>query len=277
MTEETQVQENQEQKKQESQEIVEEQENDPIEQEARSAGWLPKEEYSGDPAKWVSAEVFNARTPLFEKIDELNRQLRSQSHTHAKNMQLVQKHLKDLREATYQKGIDDAKRAHRAALEDGDLVAADEIKDHIQEIRERQKEDIQLDTQVPQTQQEFPPEFRMWVSQNKWYESDDELKAAADTYGLTLHRKGIQPDKVLEKVSEHIKKVFPEKFHNPNKQKASAVESNTSISIRNKGKSIEDSMTQEEIAVMHKVMRTAKMTKEEYLKDYAAINGVKVK
>ena len=50
---------------------------DPIEEAARAAGWLPKEEYEGDPAKWVSAEVFNARTPLFEKIEQLTRQIKN--------------------------------------------------------------------------------------------------------------------------------------------------------------------------------------------------------
>ena len=244
---------------------------DPVEQEARNAGWLPKEEYSGDPAKWVSAEVFNARTPLFEKIDELNRQLRSQQHNHSKNMAAVQKHLKELRETTYQKGLDDAKRAHRAALEEGDLVTADEIKDQIHEIRTRQKEDIQLDIQATSATNEYPAEFKVWMDQNKWYNSDDELKAAADTYGLTLHRKGLQPHQVLEKVAEHIKKVFPDKFRNPNKEKASAVEGKTSVSTRNKGHSIKDSMSPEEIAVMNRVIKAAGMTEDEYLKDYAAI------
>jgi hypothetical protein len=46
-----------------------------IEQQAIEQGWRPKDEYAGEPGKWVSADIFVARAPLFEHISSQKKEL----------------------------------------------------------------------------------------------------------------------------------------------------------------------------------------------------------
>lgn len=242
---------------------------DPVEQEARSQGWLPKEEYTGDPVKWVSAETFVARAPLFDKIDELSRKLKAVDQSN----QALRDHYVKLKEVEYDRALSALRAEHRDRLEQGDLIGADEVKDKIQEVRDEQKES-KRQTQVPQDPGPNP-EFVAWVDKNKWYATDEELRDAADVYGARYHKQGLSPKEVLLKVSEQIRKTFPEKFRNPNKDTASAVEGKGSSQRSTKAPSIEDSMTSEEKRIMNRLVNSGVMTKAEYLKEYEAIQGAK--
>lgn len=235
---------------------------DPVEQEARSQGWLPKEEYNGEPGKWVSAEVFVARAPLFEKIDELNKKIRALDQ----NNKAVVQHYEQVREVEYNRALNTLRAERKAALEDQDMDRVEEITEQIDQVKQAAKATI-----PQQNVQEAPQEFQRWVDQNKWYHTDIELAAVADSFGTQLAQRGVPPAEVLKKVTEHVKRIYPEKFQNPNKQQASAVETKSATSKA--AKTIESDMSQEELRIMHKVMRTAGITKEQYLKDYEAIKG----
>ena len=43
---------------------------DEYEQRASAEGWVPKEEWTGDPAQWRPAKEFLDRGELFKKIEE---------------------------------------------------------------------------------------------------------------------------------------------------------------------------------------------------------------
>ena len=47
----------------------------PVEATARTQGWKPKEEFTGDPALWVDAKEFVGRAPLFDKIKGQSKEL----------------------------------------------------------------------------------------------------------------------------------------------------------------------------------------------------------
>lgn len=49
-----------------------EQEDSPEEDKARKRGWKPKEDYEGDPNKWVDAAEFNRQSPLHDTIADLS-------------------------------------------------------------------------------------------------------------------------------------------------------------------------------------------------------------
>ena len=50
---------------------------DLFESEARESGWVPKEEFTGDPKTWVDAAEFVRRGPLFKKIDTQSREIKA--------------------------------------------------------------------------------------------------------------------------------------------------------------------------------------------------------
>jgi hypothetical protein len=51
-----------------------------IEQRASSRGWVPKDEWDGDPEEWRPAKEFIDRGELFKKIEDKIEQLKTFAH-----------------------------------------------------------------------------------------------------------------------------------------------------------------------------------------------------
>ncbi len=239
-----------------------------IEDVAREQGWRPKEEYDGDPAKWVSAETFVAKGELIEKIEALGKELKNQRKTNS----MLMEHHKKVQESEFKRAVEYLKAQKKEAYERGDVDKIIELDDQITEVRATQK--LQA-TQVAQEQTDEPhPDFVAWSNNNKWYKNDSELREEADVLGLAYaqRNKDKTPTQVLEYVEKQIKKMYPEKFTNPNRSKPSAVEGSGTPS----GSKTEDyPLTEEERRVMNTFIRSNIMTKEEYIRDLKKIKGEK--
>lgn len=236
------------------------------EQRAMTQGWVPKDQYTGS-AKWRDADEFLERGEFFSKIEQLNK--RNQSLEVAINE--TKSHLKKVRETEYKKALETLRHDKRAALNEGDLVKADEIDEKIQETREEQRQEL---AQVEQVQQPAAPapQFVAWVNRNAWYQNDRVMKAAADTIADEIVADGERnPTRVLEEVEKRIKKEFPHKFVNPNRAKAGSVEGTSGASRGKSDSSFQ--LTPEETQVMNKLVRHGVMTKEEYITDIKASRG----
>lgn len=239
-----------------------------IEDRAKEQGWRPKEEYSGDPDKWVSAETFVAKGELIERIESLGKELKNTK----KAMTLLQEHHTKVKETEFAKAVDYLKSQKKAAYEAGDVDAILELDDKLAEVRETQK--AQKLKQEEKQEEEVHPEFTSWVSKNKWYSSDTELRDEADALGLAYaKRTGKQPGEVLVYVEEQIKKLHPDKFSNPNRSKPSTVEGGGSAGVVRKTTEVE--LSDEERQVMMTFVRSGIMTKEQYIEDLKALRGAK--
>lgn len=237
------------------------------EQKALAQGWVPKEQYTGS-AKWRDADEFLERGEFFTKIEQLNK--RNQSLEVAINE--TKNHLKKVRETEYKKALETLRTEKRAALNEGDLVKADEIDEKIQETRDEQKEELAKMEAAPPQPTAPAPQFVAWVNRNPWYQNDRVMKAAADTIADEIVAEGERnPTRVLEEVEKRIKKEFPNKFVNPNRGKPGSVEGTSGASSR--GKSDTFQLTPEETQVMNKLVRHGVMTKEEYIADIKASRG----
>jgi len=53
----------------------------PIQEKAMAEGWRPKEEYQGDPEKWVDAAEFLRRGELFSKIELQSKEIKQLKQT----------------------------------------------------------------------------------------------------------------------------------------------------------------------------------------------------
>ena len=49
----------------------------PIEQKAISMGWRPKDQFEGDEEEFIDAKEFVRRQPLFDRIENQNKQLKN--------------------------------------------------------------------------------------------------------------------------------------------------------------------------------------------------------
>ena len=238
-----------------------------IEDRAREQGWKPKEEFEGDSSKWVSAETFVAKGELIDRIEQLGKKLKDSDKTIA----MLKEHHTKVKETEFKRAVEFLKQQKKQAYESGDVDKILELDDKIAEVRETQKAQKQQD-QVDETP-EAHPAFQSWVSDNKWYESDSEMRADADAFGEAYARNNTDktPQEVLEYVTKKIKKAYPEKFTNPNRNKPTGVESGSG---NRQGSSRDNfTLTEEEAKVMNTFVRNGVMTKEEYMREVKAMRG----
>lgn len=235
-----------------------------IEQEAMEHGWRPKEEFEAveenKGKKWRSAEEFMDRKSLFDKIDEQHRKIKDLQ----KGVSALSEHNKKIEASAYERALRELRAERKAALEEGDIVKAEEIRDRIDEVKDKQREEPKQQVQSS----EFVTE---WIDRNEWYKKDPDMKAYADGLASQLFSQGIKdPEEALPKIERKVREMFASKFRNPNKDTAPSVEGNKG------GKAKADSFkltAQEEQMMNHMIRAGAPITKEEYIKQVKALRG----
>jgi hypothetical protein len=237
-----------------------------IELRARDEGWVPQDEWQGDPDAWRPAKEFVDRGELFKKIDDQNRTIKEFKRA----LDDLKNHHSKVRDTEYKRALESLKAQKKAAFEEGDADRIISIEDEIDLVKQEQsklKEDPITEADLVPVN----PTFSNWVSRNKWYETNEPMRAFADALGRNLARGGMSPDKVLEQVEKDVRAEFPNRFKNPNKDKPGAVESST-----NKGGRGTDSfsLSEEDRRVMQRFVRQGIMTEKEYIAELKRVNGV---
>ena len=148
-----------------------------IEDRAREQGWKPKEEFDGDTSKWVSAETFVAKGELIDRIESLGKKLKDSEKT----IKMLTEHHAKVKESEFNRAIDFLKKQKKEAYETGDVDKIIEIDDKIAETKEVQKQQRAID--IVENNNAPHPDFVSWVTENKWYEKNSEMRADADTFG----------------------------------------------------------------------------------------------
>lgn len=241
-----------------------------VEQRAMELGWVPKDEYNGDPQRWKSAEVFLALDEPIKRIESQSKELKAVR----KALEAMQEHYSKVRETEYNRAIKDLKDARKQALVDGDIDKFEALEDQIDTFKEQAKEIKQTAQIQIEPEPVVNPEFQSWVNKNPWYESYKHMAAFADDVGMKLHAQGISRSEILKRVEEEVRKEFPNKFRNPNKDSAPAVEGNSS----KRGSGVKDSgefeLTDQERNIMNTLVRSGTMTKEKYIADLRKVKGL---
>jgi hypothetical protein len=196
------------------------------EADARSMGWRPESEFSGDPEDFVSAKEFVQRKAFFDKISDVKKENKELRESMAK----FAEHHKNIETYTRKQILQELKNQKKEALNSGDedrLVEVDDaiVQFHLKEKEFEAEEKAKEDKAKKYTQGEAP-EFVSWKSRNKWYTTDDELTADANDIGSVYANRNPEktPVEVLAYVEKQIKKFHPEKFAASNREKATSVE-----------------------------------------------------
>lgn len=230
-----------------------------IEQKALDMGWKPQEEFDDTSGKeWIPADEFVRRKPLFDKIDSMGRELKNMRQ----GMEAFRQHHEQVKQTEYKRAMEDLKRQRQEAIEDKDAVKAFEVSDKMRELEQQQ-------AQVPQVEQANEM-FSNWLAENTWYKKDEELREFADALGI-MYAKKMSPSDVFQKVSEEVRKKFPEKFRNPNKGRESPVE--TGQSKVRLGKPEDFQLSEDERKIMRKIVATGIMTEADYIKELKRTKG----
>lgn len=238
----------------------------PVELEAKDSGWVPKEEYKGEEHKWVDAGEFLRRGELFKKIEDQSKQLKDVRSA----LNEMKKLHSQVRDVEYKRALETLRQQKKTALEDGDAEAVLAAEERIDLVKEQVK---QLQAQPADVQEDSGaqhPEFVAWTEQNSWYKSSAPMKAFADALGQDLARAGNSPSEVLRKVAAEVRKEFPARFNNPNRDKPGAVETGRGTG----SSSTKFVLSDDERRVMNTFIRTgAFKTEKEYIDELKKVRG----
>ena len=234
------------------------------EEAARAQGWKPKEEFEGDPDKWRPAREFVERGELFGKIDSMGKELKETR----KALKMLQDHHAKVKETEYQKALTELKALQKKYLEEGNSDSYLETTELLTDLKAEQKAREVTAQMAPQ---QPDPRFITWANENKWYNSDQEMRQFADAIGVGYAQSnpGLDPVEVLNYVTAQVKSRFKDKFVNPNRSKPNSVEGATTTAA-NKS-SFE--LTEDERKVMNTFVRQGLMSKEEYIAEVKRMRG----
>jgi hypothetical protein len=196
----------------------------PTEAQAREQGWVPKEDFNGEEHKWVDAGEFLRRGELFGKIESQNKELRAIRETLAE----FKNHHSKVQENAYKQAIADLKAKKREALVEGDADLVIEVDEQLADVKQQQQQIVQQ-AKGP-APQELHPEFVAFKDKNSWYDQTPSMRRWADGRGEELAGDGKSPSEVLRTIEREVRQRFPERFENPNRNKAGAVEATTTRS-----------------------------------------------
>lgn len=240
-----------------------------VELRAMKMGWKPKDEFQ-DEDDFVDADEFIKRKPLFDK----NAQLKSELKDVKKALRELASFQTKIREDERKRVTAELRERKRQALTEGDVEKLIEIDEEIADVRAAEI----AEKNVPPVRKQPHPQFVAWVERNPWYAQDGEMRAEADLVGTAYAASN--PDKdpieVLKYVESRMKRAFPEKFKNPNRERPSTVEGTSKQSSKQSSSSKEDSfeLNEEEQRAMKSFVRAGVMTKDEYIKELKKVRGV---
>ena len=239
---------------------------DPQEEQAREQGWVPKEEWTGDPEKWRPAKEFNERGELFGKIDSMGRELKETK----KALKMLQEHHTKVKETEYQRAVVELKALQKKHLEEGNSDGYLETTELLTDLKAEQKAREAV-AEIKPNQPD--PRFLEWVDKNKWYSQNNEMRQYADAVGLGYAQSnpGVEPEDVLKYVTEQVRGRFRERFINPNRQKPSPVEGSSNTDSPKKGTF---QLTDDERKVMHTFVRAGVMSEKDYIEEVKKLRSI---
>jgi hypothetical protein len=239
---------------------------DPVEEKARLKGWKPKEEFDGDHEDWIDANEFIKREPLFDKIRNQSKEIKEMRKT----VEAMANHFQKATKVAVDKAISELKSQRKEAIELGNVEAVEDI--------DKQIEEHKISVQDAPKTPSVPKEIIDWVSENKWFDSNKEMREFALAYQETQMRNnpGIDLEIALGKTTTAVRRAFPEEFENKRKSEPPPVEGTGTKGSTGNGKYTVDRLTSEQKLVYKQMVQQFKqLSHEEYFKSLEEIGELK--
>jgi hypothetical protein len=168
--------------------------------------------------------------------------------------------------------LNDLKAQRREALKDGDFDAVESLEEQIDEFKvQAEKVKPVEETKTPEPTK-ISETFKEWHSENKWFHETKEpdMFDVAEGYAIRLRKSEptLGEEEFLARVTTHIKKKFPEKFENPNREKGSAVGSGSSRGAGGGGKNSYASLPADAKKACDDFVAAKLMTRDQYVAEY---------
>ena len=182
---------------------------DPIQEAARGQGWVPQEEWDGDPTQWRDAQVFLERGEYFKtmgtqrkQIDKLNAMVEKMANIQAST-----------REDERQKVLQELSDKKVSAMEDGEFERVATIDNEMDRIRSEPA--MAAPSVGAQSEQKYTQDqIADYIDKNSWYRTNSDMRQYADSIavGFRSNNPNATIDDVLEYTDSEIKIRYPEQF-----------------------------------------------------------------
>jgi len=252
-------------------------EGENFEAKAAKMGWVPQDEWHGDPKAWRPAKEFVERGEniipiLNSRLEKLEAELQMAAKLNKKELEEMKVQSYERAKSEYEQKLSDLREKENQAFLEGDQEAWDKIREQRDKIKP--PEEVKVEQEAPES-----PDFAPWVEKNPWFKEDEELRLYAENVyaGIVnaMNQQGkILPDKDLyKKVEVAVKGAYPEKFTNPRREEPSSVEGGSESSPKKSGgKSFNDlpadaKATYKRLADKFK-MQGRELTKDQYATSY---------
>jgi hypothetical protein len=202
-----------------------------LEAEAREMGWAPKEEFKGDPERWVDAEAYVERgktvlpilnasnKKLREELAEVNRKLAEQAEQNkqlAENTRALQESAADMARLQYKRALDSLKAQKKDALAEGDHEAVVEIDEAVAELKAKGEPKAPAAPAPKPTTAAAPVDinaqyFKDFKAANPWLDSDVPKTQWAVGATMSLAQQGLRGEALLAKIQEQYEEIWGKK------------------------------------------------------------------
>jgi hypothetical protein len=241
--------------------------NGGVESRATQMGWLPQEEFRGNPSNWVPAETFvrmaeeslphaKGTIKMMErKLEQQTRAFQEQADRIAAMQQDMQEFVQVSRGAeqrAYEKAKKDLLAQQRTAKENGDMPAFVEATEKLDDLIAEHPAVIgktptvgAADARPKSPDEEYqewmsaePTVYDDWKAENSWFTEDPDMFAYAqqmDQFLQTKHGFKMKRSERLGELTKLVKKRFPERFGNAARSTGSPVEGDSGGSPSSSG------------------------------------------
>lgn len=207
---------------------------------ARALGWRPKEQFTGDPERWLPADQFLQRgyeSPgmMRQNLHRLTDEITAVRNQNLELRQRIDESVQVVTDLTglvrtadkraYEKARQELLAEREKAVQTGDTEAFNKVDVNLRELEktapvERAAPDPARQPPPPgQTQQQpgnLPPEVRAFYARNAWYNTGmhTELAREADAIhvGLLNTRKDLTLEQNLAEVERRLQRFFPDQW-----------------------------------------------------------------
>ena len=179
------------------------------EAEARAHGWVPKDEFKGDPTRWTDAETFVKKAdevmPLLKKQ---NTALKRELEDVRKQIKRASEHFSKSEERAYERALNDLKARQEKAVADGDVEAFRAVDKELDELRKDTAPKGKTADVNPLDVKEALIDFR---DANPWYDAGGKERDYADLLAEKYADKteSMQPAEFFSFIAQKVLERYP--------------------------------------------------------------------
>lgn len=187
------------------------------EAEARERGWVPKEEFKGDPSRWVEAEEFVSRTDTMMPLLKADRdRLKRELGDLRRSLKQATKHFEGAEKRAYDRAKADIENKLTEATEAGDVAGA--------KAALKEMEELKPTTEPKHSRDEALAAFDAFRDENEWYDRGNlagasELEINARAYADRITERRLRelkpgeeppPEEFFAEIAEEVRKKYPD-------------------------------------------------------------------